>query len=65
MQSPTETMGSNLLNKGDAMPNLSRSSIARDGGPSSSLLDTIIECLDDAKSENIVTIDLEGKNHHS
>ncbi|MCF6199351.1 MAG: ribosome silencing factor [Hyphomicrobiaceae bacterium] len=43
------------------MTNASRSSIARDGGPSDTLLDTIIECLDDAKGENIVTIDLDGK----
>ena len=43
------------------MTSASRSTIAHDGEPSGSLLDTIIECLDDAKGENIVTIDLEGK----
>lgn len=28
---------------------------------SASLLDTILECLDDAKAENVVSIDLQGK----
>ncbi len=43
------------------MNRASQSNLARDGGLSGSLLETIIECLDDAKSENIVTIDLVGK----
>ena len=49
------------MNKGDDMNRASQSDPVGEGGNSQQLVDVITTCLDDAKGEEIVSIDLTGK----
>ncbi len=61
MPTMTDNVVNNVVNEGEAMNSAPRSRPAGFEGNSAPLVDFITACLDDAKGEGIVTIDLEGK----